>query len=106
MMTNATGSRLIANATASALFAKYAVESNPPRPSSPARSPHQLATMLRESSRVLLAMMDAVTELFELARRGEDCSEEDGAHVAAMVKKSCAVLQGVPLTSRRQICKP
>lgn len=55
---------------------------------------------------MLLAMMDVVTELFELARRGEDCSEEDGAHVAAMVKKSCAMLQGVPLTSRRQICKP
>lgn len=37
-------------------------------------------------------MMDIVTDLFELAKQGEDCSDEDGTHVVAMVKQSCAML--------------
>ena len=35
---------------------------------------------------MLLAMMNAVAELFEPALEGKDCSEEDGARVVAMVE--------------------
>lgn len=55
----------------------------------------QAASTLHESSCSLLEMLDAVVELFELARRNEDCSEEDDARVVAMVEKSCATLRGI-----------
>ena len=56
---------------------------------------HQAASLLHESSRTLLAMLDAVVELFELARRGEECSEKDGCRVAAMVDQSRETLRGI-----------
>ena len=56
---------------------------------------HQAASLLRESSRALLATLDAVAELFELARRGEKCSEKDGSRVAAMVDQSRETLRGI-----------
>lgn len=39
--------------------------------------------------------MDVVVEPFELARRGEDCLEEDGNCVVAMVEESCPMLRGI-----------
>lgn len=39
--------------------------------------------------------MDAIAELFELARWDEDCSVEDGNCMEAMVEESCAMLWGI-----------
>ena len=94
-MTDATGSGPTANAKASASFPEQEDHDPPLRPSGRARSPHQAAAALRESSRALMATLDAVAELFEIARRGEDCSAEDGDRVAAMVENSRAMLRGI-----------
>ena len=56
---------------------------------------HRAASALRESTRALLATLDAVAELFERARHGEECSEVDGGRVAEMVEQSRATLQGI-----------
>ena len=55
----------------------------------------QAAEALRASSKAILATMDAVAELFERARRGEECTEVEGEQVAAMVEESRATLRGV-----------
>ena len=55
----------------------------------------QSAEALRESSRSILATLEAVAELFERARRGEECTEEEGETVAAMVEESRKTLTGV-----------
>ena len=54
----------------------------------------QAAEALRASSKAILAMMDAVAELFERARR-EESTEVDCEQVAAMVDKSHATLRGI-----------
>ena len=50
---------------------------------------------MHKSSRELLVMMDAIVELFQYARRGEDHLREDSATIAVMVKKSRATLRGI-----------
>ena len=55
----------------------------------------QSADALRESSRSILATLDAVAQLFERARRGEECPEEEGERIAAMVEDSRKTLTGV-----------
>ena len=55
----------------------------------------QSADALRESSRSILATLDAVAQLFERARRGEECPEEEGKRIAAMVEDSRKTLTGV-----------
>lgn len=65
------------------------------RPSGRAHSPYQAVTALREFSRVLMVTLDAIAELFELTRPGEDCSAEDGDRVAATVENSHAMLRGI-----------
>ena len=55
----------------------------------------QAAEALRASSKSILATMDAIAELFERARQGEECTEVEGEQVAAMVEESRATLQGV-----------
>ena len=94
-MTDAAGSHRTANAGASAHPEEQALREAPQKPDGRAPTPHQAAAALRESSRALLATMDAVAELFELGRRGKDCSAEDGARVAAMVEESRATLRGI-----------
>lgn len=85
----------MANANASAPFVEQDGGELPLKPFGCARRPHQAAAALRELSRALLATMDAIAELFEHTRRGEDCSEEDGACMEAMVENSRAMLWGI-----------
>ena len=94
-MTDAPGNHPTANADASAPSTEQTGGAPPPTPFGRARSPHQAAAALRDSLRTLQATMDAVAELFERARRDEDCSEEDGARVAEMVEYSRATLRGI-----------
>lgn len=92
---NVTGNHPRANANASAPFAEQDSGEPPLKPFGRVRSPHQAAAALQDSSRALLVTMDAVPELFEHARRDEDCSEEDGTRVEAMVENSRATLRGI-----------
>ena len=94
-MMDATGSHGTANEGASAHPAAQDRHEAHPKPAGRAPTPHQAAATLRESSRALLATMDAVAELFELGRKGHDCSAEDGDRVAAMVEESRATLRGI-----------
>ena len=94
-MTDATGSHGTANAGASTHPDEQDRRAAHPKPASRAPTPHQAADTLRESSRALLATMDAVAELFELGRKGQDCSAVDGGRVAAMVEESRATLRGI-----------
>ena len=94
-MTDAPGNHPTANADASAPPPEQ-TGGTPPLPHfGRARSPHQAAAALRDSVRTLQATMDAVAELFERARRNEDCSDADGARIAEMVANSRATLRGI-----------
>lgn len=55
----------------------------------------QSTEALRESSCSILATLEAVAELFEHARRGEECMEKKGEMVAVMVDVSRKTLTGV-----------
>ena len=94
-MTDAPGNQPTANADASAPSTEQTGGTPPLQHFGRARSPHQAAAALRDSVRTLQATMDAVAELFERARRNEDCSEEDGARIEAMVETSRATLRGI-----------
>ena len=99
-MTDAAGHGPTANARASVPFPEQEDREPASRPFGRARSPHQAAAAaaaaaLRESSRALMATLDAVAHLFELARRGEECPEEEGERIAAMVEDSRKTLSGV-----------
>ena len=94
-MTDAAGGSPKTNAGASSPSAQRDRRAPIPPPTGRLRDAHRAAEVLRASSRELLATMDAVAELFERAHRGEDCSKEDGATVAAMVDKSREILRGI-----------
>ena len=94
-MTDAPGNHPSANADASAPSTEQTGGAPPPKHFGRTRSPHQAAAALRDSLRTLQATMDAVAELFERARRNEDCLEEDGACIAEMVEDSRAMLRGI-----------
>ena len=94
-MTDTPGNQPTANADASAPSTEQAGGAPPLKHFGRARSPHQAAATLWDSLRTLQATMDAVAELFERARRDEDCSDADGARVAAMVENSRAMLRGI-----------
>ena len=94
-MTDATGRSPSDNAGTSSQFTERDRRTLFPRHTGCTREAQRAATTLRESSRSLLAMMDAVAERFERPCRGEDCSEEDGDTVAAMVEESRATLRGI-----------
>ena len=83
------------NAGALSQFAERDHRAPLPKHTGRVRDAQRAAAALCESSRSLLATMDAVAELFERARHGEDCSEEDGNTVAVMVEESRATLRGI-----------
>ena len=94
-MTDAPGNGPTVNVRALAPFPEQGDREPPSRSFGHARSPHQAAATLRESSRTFMATLDAVAELFALARRGEECPEEEGERVATMVENSHALLRGI-----------